>query len=359
MVVMDVRVVLRNPFDKRKTVDYIIEVQEHPMASYWYTALNSLLESRPYLEKNFCFMGFPDAPRSLEFLCKELQWVKDTINDHFNGTYEIREIFTPNTMRDGLNPNQDIMNALHNHFEILQGEAWELSDWYKRADYPTKFAIRQLNNICHEAESLMLSQKKKVEAPQWIRPSQITTFLNAPRFDYPEAHKRTFDKTRYDRTFGTVYQHWTQIGKTLYEVFVDEGAPDLDEAMCEAITHLRYYSGEFDIEWSRDVTYAGDYPWHKQRMDEYAEWLERNGFKHDDTQYNYGFHEVGQVNMKRSFGTDVPEEVWAIVSEHLDIVRIETARASADFEYCWTDSDYYEQQINFMRPGYDYSSKWM
>jgi len=356
---MDVRVVLRNPFDKRKTVDYIIEVQEHPMASYWYTALNSLLESRPYLEKNFCFMGFPDAPRSLEFLCKELQWVKDTINDHFNGTYEIREIFTPNTMRDGLNPNQDIMNALHNHFEILQGEAWELSDWYKRADYPTKFAIRQLNNICHEAESLMLSQKKKIEAPQWIRPSQITTFLNAPRFDYPEAHKRTFDKTRYDRTFGTVYQHWTQIGKTLYEVFVDEGAPDLDEAMCEAITHLRYYSGEFDIEWSRDVTYAGDYPWHKQRMDEYAEWLERNGFKHDDTQYNYGFHEVGQVNMKRSFGTDVPEEVWAIVSEHLDIVRIETARASADFEYCWTDSDYYEQQINFMKPGYDYSSKWM
>ena len=135
--------------------------------------------------------------------------------------------------------------------------------------------------------------------------------------------------------------------------------PDLDEAMCEAITHLRYYSGEFDIEWSRDVTYNGDYPWHKQRMDEYAEWLERNGFRHDDTQYNYGFHEVGQVNMNRSFSTDVPEEVWSIVSEHLDIVRIETGRASADFEYCWTDSDYYEQQINFMRPGYDYSSKWM
>ncbi|NCX06337.1 MAG: aminotransferase class III-fold pyridoxal phosphate-dependent enzyme, partial [Actinobacteria bacterium] len=94
---------------------------------------------------------------------------------------------TDEELRIGLEPNQDIMNQLHNHFEHLQGTVWGLSDWYKEADYDTKFAIRQLNNLCHEAESLMLSQRKQAQDPQWIRPSQITTFLNAERLDFPEA----------------------------------------------------------------------------------------------------------------------------------------------------------------------------
>jgi hypothetical protein len=351
-----VKVILSNPLNSKDVVDYNIDVADDVMSNNWYGALNGLLINRAYLEKNFCFMGFPNTARNLEFLCRELNWAKDKINNFFND-YKIEEDYRPNTLRNGLEPDQEIMNKLHNHFEVLQGTVWGLSEYYKRADYETKFAIRQLNNICHEAESLMLSQKKQVEAPQWMRPSQITTFLNAPRFDYPEVHKKTFDKSRYDRTFGTVYQHWTQIGKTLYEVYVDEDGKDIDQAECEAITHLRYYSGEFDIEWSRDVTYSGDYPWHKQRMDGFAEWLERNGFRHDDPQYNFGYHQVGQVDIKGSFGTDVPEEVWEILGNHLNIVQIETNQVIADYRYSWADADYKQQQIDMLKPGYDYSSR--
>jgi hypothetical protein len=233
---------------------------------------------------------------------------------------------------------------------------WGLSDYYKRADYETKFAIRQLNNLCHEAESLMLSQKKKVEAPQWIRPSQITTFLNARRIDFPKQLKRTFDKTRYDRVFGGVYLHWTQIGKTLYEVYIDENGADIDQAVCDAITHLRFYSGEFDIEWARDVTYDGGYPWHKDRMDGFGQWLIKNGFDVNDPEFNFGYHKVGQIDMQASFGTDEPEAVWAIMSNHLDIHQIETDYISRTFNYTWSDPDYYAQQIARLKPGYDYSS---
>ena len=351
-----VKVILRNPLNKKQQIDYDIEVQEHAMADRWLAALNGLLISDAYLEKNFCFLGFPDSPRDIDLLCREMSWAKDKINNFFPD-YSIDEIFTGDTLRQGLEPNQDLMNVLHNHFEVLQGTVWGLSDYYKRADYETKFAIRQLNNLCHEAESLMLSQKKKVEAPEWVRPSQITTFLNAPRFEYPQEHKRTFDKRRYDRKFGHVYQHWTQIGKTLYEVFIDEKGASIDEATCEAITHLRYYSGEFDIEWARDITYGGKYPWHSKRMDEFESWLIDNNFDLSDTEYNYGYHEVGKINTKASFGTDDPEQVWAAMSSHLDIIRIETDQESASFDYCWNDHDYRQQQIDFMRPGYDYSSR--
>jgi hypothetical protein len=326
------------------------------MADRWHDALVSLLRNDNYLEKNFCFLGFPDTARDLVFLCRELNWAKEKINESFDD-YKIEEIFEPETMRSGLVPNQDLMNHLHNHFERLQGTVWGLSDYYRRADYETKFAIRQLNNICHEAESLMLSQRKKIEAPEWVRPSQITTFLNAPRLEYPVEHKRIFDESRYDRTFGTVYQHWTQIGKTLFEVFIDEKGADIDQSVCEAITHLRYYSGEFDIEWARDVTYGGAQPWHSQKISKFRDWLIRNGFDPNDPQYNFGYHRVGQVDILGSFGTTEPEEVWRILGDHLDIYRIETDVASSTYDYCWSDSNYYQQQIDRLKPGYDYSSR--
>jgi hypothetical protein len=203
----------------------------------------------------------------------------------------------------------------------------------------------------------MLSQRKQVEAPEWVRPSQITTFLNATRYDYPAELKQTFDETRYDRVFGGVYLHWTQIGKTLYEVYIDENGADIDQTVCDAITHLRFYSGEFDIEWARDVTYNGPYPWHTDRMQGFRTWLERNGFDTSDLEYNFGYHQVGQVNMQTSFGTADPDQVWDIVGSHLDIYSIETAEAKATYDYTWTDTDYYQQQIDRLRPGYDYSSR--
>lgn len=354
---MKVQVVLRNPLDKKDQVTYTIKVNDTELGALWYNALDDLLKQNKYLEKNFCFLGFPDSQRDLDYICKELTWARNQINGFFHpDDYHIAEHFRPDTLRTGLDPNQCVMNVLHNHFEHLQGTVWGLSEWYKKADYETKFAIRQLNNLCHEAESLMLSQKKKVEAPMWIRPSQITTFLNAERLEFPDKLKQTFSEDRYDRKFGHVYLHWTQIGKTLYEVFIDENGPDVDQAVCDAITHLRFYSGEFDIEWARDVTYAGNYPWHKGRIDGFKEWLIKNKFDLTDTEYNFGYHEVGAIDMEASFGTSDTEQVWAIMSQHLDIYKIETEHASSTFDYTWADADYYQQQIERLKPGYDYSS---
>lgn len=353
-----VTVTLRNPLNKADTVDYIIDVNDTELSSKWYTALNELLAKQNYLEKNFCFLGFPDSKRDVKYICKELNWACNQINKFFGEEYVIDEVYTDYFIQQAdKSPNQPAMNLLHNRFEHLQGTVWGLSEYYKKADYETKFAIRQLNNLCHEAESLMLSQKKKIEAPMWIRPSQITTFLNAPRYEFPDTLKTTFDETRYDRKFGEVYLHWTQIGKTLYEVYIDEQGVDIDDATCDAITHLRFYSGEFDIEWARDITFRGPYPWHTDRMAGFRDWLVRNNFDPLDTQYNYGYHPVGQVDMQASFGTDDNETIWKILSEHLDIYRIETAEAVAVYDYTWTDADYYAQQIERLKPGYDYSSR--
>ena len=353
-----VKVVLRNPLNKTDQIDYTINVNDTPMGDRWYAALQDILRQNKYLEKNFCFLGFPDSARDLDFICQELNWVKNQINSFFEpDEYVITDEWTPELLCAYRGTNQQVMNKMHNHFEHLQGTVWGLSEYYKKADYETKFAIRQLNNLCHEAESLILSQVKKIEAPEWIRPSQITTFLNAQRLEFPEEYKTTYSPTAYDRKFGEVYLHWTQIGKTLYEVFRDEQGVDIDRATCDAITHLRYYSGEFDIEWAKDVCFNGPRVWHNKEISAFGVWLEKNGFDPTDTQYNFGYHPVGQVTLKESFGTTDFQQVWPKLSKYLDIYSISAGDAAAVYDYTWTDPDYYLQQIERLKPGYDYSSR--
>ena len=383
-----IKVTLRNPLDHKDLLDYYIRVYDNPMAQDWIIALKDLLQSKCLLEKNFCFMGFPNTPRNLELLCKELNDAVFQINT-FNSnlvwinaglsSYVIEEYFTPDTVRFGseypigqrfdeygthliehlgLLQKKEILNKLHNHFEVLQGTVDNLSLYYKLADYKTKYAIRQLNVLCHEIETLILSQQKQAHVPEWTRPSQITTWLHAKRYRLLDKHRELFNQNGYDRRFGHVYMHWAQIGKTLFEVFRDEGAPNLDSTICEAITHLEYYSGEFDIEWAADMCYGDTKtPWHTDQQNAFNEWLIKNNLDPKDKFLSLGYLPLGEVDLERSFGTTNMFSIWDQLSRYLDIYKIEIDDVSQAFEYCWTDTDYKQQQIDMMRPGYDYSSR--
>jgi len=379
-----VKVTLRNPLDFSDLIEYYIIPDDHQLAQDWIVALKKLLQEGNLLEKNFCFMGFSNSARNLEFLCDELNDAIDIIN-RFDFTerglddYIIEEWFHPNVVRFpdcypiegtsmgdkidsrkiklGLHPKHGVLNQLHNHFERLQGTVNTPSPYYQVADYDTKYAIRQLNILCHEIENLILSQRKARVIPKWQRPSQITTFLHAERYHLTEKHRQGFITNGYDRRFGHVYMHWAQIGKTLFEVFRDEGAPELTDTVCEAITHLEYYSGEFDVEWACDVTMEMGYPWHNKEQQEFKDWLVANRLDPLDTKLSLGYLPIGYVDLQRSFGTDNSEEIWQILGQHLDIYSIEIDGLVGTFDYCWSDPDYKQQQIAKLRPGYDHSSR--
>ena len=364
---MTVKIVLRNPLKHSDQVDYTVVPDDNALAQDWIPALKTLLQSNNLLEKNFCFMGFPKTARTLEYLCNEANLAAKVINNFFDD-YKIEEVLHPGNVTitapgvvytDKIlqHPNHDTLNKLHNHFEVLQGTVSNLSSYYHRADYDTKYAIRQLNNTCHEMETLILSQRKIETNPYWVRPSQITTFLAAPRYNLKDTHKEGFATNGYDRVLGGVYMHWAQIGKTLYEVFRDEGAPELTDTVCEAITELKYYSGEFDIEWGNDVVYGGNAPWHDAEQDRFREWLIANGRDPEDNSLSLGYLPIGQVLLQQSFGTTDYQAIWNILGSHLDIYKIEIDGVSSTFDYCWTDADYKQKQIDMMRPGYDYSSR--
>lgn len=366
---LEVKVTLRNPLDKEDTLDYYIVPNDTQLAKDWILALKEILKQNLTLEKSFCFLGFPNSPRTLEYLCEELNRAVETINhydysQHGLTDYIIEEWFHPNTVRFpdtytiesrvrsdsveahlerqediGLKLKHEIMNQLHNHFERLEGTIESPSPYGQVSPPNVRNAIRQLNNICHELECLVLSQRKARIAPEWVRPSQITTFLNVTRHQLTDKHRQGFVTNGYDRKFGSVYMHWTQIGKTLMEVFRDEDAPDLNEATCEAITHLQYYSGEFDIEWGRDVVINKDCPWHDRELLIFENWLVKQGFDPLDTKLSLGHLELGHIDLLKSFGTKDMAKIWRQLETHLDIYSIEVDGVKNTFNYCWSDKN--------------------
>ena len=345
-----VKVTLQNPLDNTDTLDYWIKPNDTELAGDWIVALEEILSSKLSLQKQFCFLGWPDSNRTIEYLCDELNKAIETINQfdftqHNLPDYVIEEWFSPDTVRFpatypietrtpgdsirddrealGLKCKHGIMNQLHNHFEVLEGTIENPSPYGQASTPEVRAAIGELNHLCHELESLILSQRKAVVAPDWVRPSQITTFDKRQRYKLTDEHRQGFLTNGYDRQFGYVYMHWTQIGKTLFEVFNDEGAPELTESVCEAITHLEYYSGEFDIEWARDVVRNKDCPWHDKLQLEFENWLLNNNLDPRDPKLSLGYLPIAQVDLERSFGTTDMKEVWKLMSNKLDIKKIE------------------------------------
>jgi hypothetical protein len=351
---------------------YYIETYDTSLGKRWIEALKDNLKQKRILEKNFCFLGWADSKRDLSYLVKELNKSVEQINSFtFEPAYEQIHPFVVDDFqysknlpigRDsdgyfpGLKLKHESCNLLHRYFEDLQGTAWKISKYYKQADHKTKYAIRQLNNICHEIESWVISYRKSIVNPDWIRPSQITTFLNAPRHDLHEEDFELFKQNRYDRELGGVYLHWSQVGKTLYEVFRDEHAPKMTEALCSEINHQKYYSGEFDIEWGQTIT-EQTHDFKKREMDEYRAWLKENNYDWEDPELSLGYIKIGQVDLQRTFGASATfKEIYDTMTNNLNITSIKAmSNRTIECAYPYTlDSDDWQQiQMEGLKRGYE------
>ena len=352
-----------------------IDVYDTPLGKRFIEALRDNLVQKRVLEKNFCFLGWASSKRDLNFLCRELnknivqinsfefhppyERINPFVSDDFQYSAKLETGVVDEQSEDlmskpGLRLKHDACNLLHRYFEELQGTAWKMSEYYKQADAETKYAIRQLNNLCHEIESWVLSHRKSVVDPDWIRPSQITTFLNAPRHDLHEEDFELFKQNRYDRELGGVYLHWSQVGKTLFEVFRDEHAPVMTEALCSEINHQKFYSGEFDIEWGNTINETTHW-FKKQEMVEYRQWLAENNFDWEDPRLSLGHIKLGQVNLETSFQDTTFPVIYDSMKHNLNINKIQILgdeNIGNNFPYTLESNDWKQIQMEGLESGY-------
>ena len=106
-----------------------------------------------------------------------------------------------------------------------------------------------------------------------------------------------------------------------------------------------------------DVVDNGTAPWHTKQQQEFKQWLTNTNLSYDDLNLSLGYLPLGRVDLEMSFGTSDMFKIWDILSNYLDVYKITVDDVTQTFDYCWTDLDYKQQQIDMMKPGYDYSSR--
>lgn len=322
-----------------------IDVLDHGLSRRWIQALKNIVKNDLHLEKNFCWLGWTESPRTVAYLCEQINASIDHIN--FSGIdYQINCVpYSINTViGPDLAVNQDCMNQLHRWFEDLQGWSGGISKHYQQANPTTRWHIRQLNLLCHELESLVLSMRKLIQAPEWRRPSQLMCWLNAPRFELEPQDYELFGIDTINRQMGGVYLGVNKaVGKHHWEVFNDEGRDSrIGELVTTGLRQQTQAAGDFDIEWARD---PGAYHWQITKLQEFRQWLLANGFDPEDPSLTIGHPKVAQVDLQRSFGTTDYQIIWAQIAARLDVFKIRIGDFEATYNYCWSDPDYREQQI--------------
>ena len=115
-----------------------IDVYDTPLGNRFIEALQDNLLQKRILEKNFCFLGWPESKRNIEFLVDELNTNIEQIN-----TFEFKPVYRPidyfkvedfqhskdlpiGDGKPGLTLNHDSCNLLDRYFEELQGTSWKL-----------------------------------------------------------------------------------------------------------------------------------------------------------------------------------------------------------------------------------------
>jgi hypothetical protein len=339
-------VTLRNQHGN--TLPVLIDVYNNSLGRKWLNALNRLLHDNFHLEKNYCFLGFSNGDRTPEYICNQINASIAAVN-HSDIGYHINDHYTvDNTVGDEWRLNHDRMNHLHRYFEDLQGTAGAMSEYYSQADASTKWHIRQLNLLCHEYESLILSVRKMHTAPEWQRPSQLMCWLNAPRFELDAEDFELFGIDTINRHMGGVYVGVNKaVGKHHWEVFCDEGRDSrVGELTTTTLRGQTLAAGDFDIEWARD---PGAFPWQQKQLAEFHDWLVDNNFDPQDKSLTIGHPKVGQVNLLASFGTNNYKSIWQQLNNYMDVYKISTRDAEATYSYRWSDNNYREQQTRVLK----------
>jgi len=332
-----------------------VDVYDSSLSRKWLSSLNTLIEQNYHLEKNYCFIGFTESERNAQYIMTQVNKSIAAINTANLG-YNIDDYFSvENTIMsgpvgehlDGGKLIHDKLNQLHRYFEDLQGVSHHMSPYYTKADEVTRWHIRQLNLLCHEYESLVLSMRKDIHAPEWRRPSQLMCWLNAPRFELDETDYELFGIESINRPLGGVFVGVNKaVGKHHFEVFQDEGRDSrIDELTTSTLRSQTEAAGDFDIEWANN---PGEFHWQKKVLSDFREWLIANNFDPEDKSLTIGHPQCGQVDLIKSFGSTDYKTIWNAVGTHLNVHSIRTSDASAVYDYNWSDSDYMDRQIKIL-----------
>lgn len=289
------------------------QIESFDLAQRWARKLAVHLQLGCHLEKGFLLHGWLGGPRDEAYLCNELNRHIEIVNRAYETKpggleYHIDETFNFEKI------DQDQLNAIHHHFEILIGQVWNPSPLYKDWIGDAIYSIRQLNHLCHELEDLIGSRlsHKRGGCAAYLIASMLPPRLAAQGFR-DELRLSDYDNFDLRLNFGDVYLHYAQLGKTHFEAFLHND----NKIERSNISGLRYLTGEFDICFADDPQLQS----FDSLKQDFLSWLIKNGFDPSDRTLGLGQVRVARLD-KSIFGHKSDFEILNELFNYDDVKRI-------------------------------------
>ena len=319
-----------------------------------------LLDKR-YMNKGFPMSRHQKWTRDVSHICNELHNAIDIINTQLNplGYPVIEKKFSPERVWND-EYFRDDFNELHHHFEVLIGQVWSQSKWYKKhATCETRWAIHCLNNACHEIEVLKntiseLEKNPSTKRCGWTGISFNTFNWDGVRrkekeiFEYDKEHFNDWE-TKWWK-WGALLPYYSQLGKTLREVYED-GDDYIDESN---ISSHCLMTGEVQIALTGPGAEESMLT-HDNEL-KFKKWLEERGYDYNDPKVGAGtaimgtpalelFREPCNPLLWMSLDNKIKrcDNITAIgfVDEELNIIQDKSRR----YDYTWQEQYELEQKM--------------
>jgi len=287
--------------------DLKFNIRNTPLAAAWRELLiKNIFGTRHPIEKPYSLHGWQttwetNTPRNLKYICTKLNAAIDYVNLRMkeHGYPHIDLEFTVEKLRS--RKYQQLMNDIHHHFEILIGQSWNMSEWYKKADESTRTAIRMLNNYCHEIEGIVaaIREQKILNIIPFtdLHPSMfINVGMNCPDFDGKYFLNKQKDEITLEQyecfadqyKWGSIFIYYSQLGKTHFDAFNDKDK-NIDK---DNISSWRFLTGEF-------VVHLPILPL-STISKKFKKWLKKNDFDINDKTLGIGFPVVADIETDQS-----------------------------------------------------------
>jgi len=230
------------------------------------------------------FYGFDNREIEVHKAVTSINSCIDTINN-----------YKPNFVTKKVTENieQDTLNYLHHIFEVYHGLLNEPHEFFQKAPQDVQCALAQLNVQVHRCEDLVEGNGRKQ------LPRHIVTWYKLKKEETLELKDYEHFTDFYE--FGTVYLLYTEIGKTLQDLTIDN-----DNYITEnAYRPFRHYSSDFVVRFygSSTQTWKDLRIQYKKHYDNNKEFYIKKGYS-----YDHPYNRPGNIPLAKLMPT------------HLDVV---------------------------------------
>ncbi len=267
------------------------KIVDKDYAWIWVRELKRLMDRQEPLYARFT--GFDTSEKEKQKVFNDLNKAIEIINAE--GAYQIKEKGTGYF-------DQEFANIIHHHFEVLYGDAHNPSEIFRSSTPLVQSAISKLNHSVHDLESMHRNLESK-DAFSAV----IVEFWDRRQLKLTDDMLKDFSM---DVEFGDLDLHYGIIGKTWWEVFLDED----EEVFLSGIRPLNVLSGEFDIHFGEQKVDEAT----RERFNEFLRKYEQNPA---DPKLALGHLNIGKLILEKGISRSLVKEEIA-KHRHLAEVRL-------------------------------------